>query len=352
MWRTNGHESIEFKNGGRIRSRTRTKGGGRGFSGDFVAFDEAMILSEVSMGAILPVVSAQPDPQIWYTGSAVDQLVHDDGVVFARVRDRALKGTDPRLAYFEWSVDAIDPDDIEEDVSANPAAWGQANPALGIRIDPDYVADERRELAPRTFAVERLGVGDWPATDGSASMVVDIDQWDGLADRESAPSDPLCFAFDIAPDRSSASISVAGRRHDGLDHVEVVDRRRGTGWVVGRLVELNERHRPSAFVCDGSGPASSLLPDLRDRGIEALTVTAGEQAQACGMFYDLVDQARLRHLGTPELRAALRGAATRPLGDSWAWSRKSSSVDISPLVASTLALWGLATAVSQDVWVI
>jgi hypothetical protein len=38
--------------------------------------------------------------------------------------------------------------------------------------------------------------------------------------------------------------------------------------------------------------------------------------------------------------AAIQGAVKRSLGDAWAWSRKSSNVDISPLVASTLALWG------------
>ena len=30
IWRTNGHEAIEFKDGSRIRFRTRTRGGGRG----------------------------------------------------------------------------------------------------------------------------------------------------------------------------------------------------------------------------------------------------------------------------------------------------------------------------------
>jgi hypothetical protein len=57
------------------------------------------------------------------------------------------------------------------------------------------------------------------------------------------------------------------------------------------------------------------------------------------MFYDAVDQDALRHLNTAELNAAIHGAATRPLGDAWAWSRKSSGTDISPLVACTLALW-------------
>jgi hypothetical protein len=39
------------------------------------------------------------------------------------------------------------------------------------------------------------------------------------------------------------------------------------------------------------------------------------------------------------LNGAVRGAKARPLVDRWAWSRTKSTVDISPLVACTLALW-------------
>jgi hypothetical protein len=45
--------------------------------------------------------------------------------------------------------------------------------------------------------------------------------------------------------------------------------------------------------------------------------------------------------------AAPKGASTRPLGDAWAWSRRSSLVDVSPLVASTLALWA-CTGMPED----
>jgi len=49
----------------------------------------------------------------------------------------------------------------------------------------------------------------------------------------------------------------------------------------------------------------------------------------------------LHHLGTPELQSAIAGSIKRPLNDRWAWHRVNSSVDISPLVAVTLAQWGL-----------
>lgn len=342
IWRTNGHEAIELKGGQRVRFRTRTKGGGRGFSGDCVIFDEAMEFPEASLAAIFPIVSARENPQLWFTGSAVDQVMHEHGLVFARVRERGVKGGDPNLAYFEWSVDAPNPEVLEEAVAADEAAWAQANPALGIRISADYVAKERGSaLSARSFAVERLGVGDWPRTDGLGDIVIDPALWDALVDDESVMRDPVCIAFDVSPDRRYSTIGAAGLRPDGLPHVEVIDRQKGTGWVIQRLKELIAKHQPQAVICDGVGPGASLLQELEEAGVEMVTLTAQEHAQGCGLLFDAVDQGRLKHRDDPVLRAAVRSAEKRPLGDAWAWSRKSKSADISPLVACTLALWGI-----------
>jgi hypothetical protein len=348
IWRTNGHEAIEFTNGNRIRFRTRTRGGGRGFSGSPVFFDEPMFLPEISMGSILPVISAQPDPQVWYTGSAVDQSLHEDGIVFARVRERALKGEDSRLAYFEWSVEADSPDEVEPEVAGDPTVWAATNPALGIRISSEYVKAELGELDPRTFAVERLGVGDWPVTDGSKSSVLDLEVWDALTEIESVTVGQVAFAFDVTPDRSMATIAVSGRRSDGWAHVEVVDHLPGTAWLIPRLSELNRRHSPSAVLASGSAITGSLVHELEMAGVPAVSLNAVDYGKACVSLVDAVAEETVRHLGTKEIRDAIKGAATRPLGDAWAWSRKSSSVDISPLVAATLALWGTATAPSGD----
>jgi hypothetical protein len=345
--RSHGEEGIELKGGERIRFRTRTKGGGRGFSCDDLILDEAMILPESSHGAILPTLSARPYAQVVYTGSAVDQAVHDEGIVLARVREQGIRGDDPRLAFFEWSIDADDPTDVTDEMAADPELWAQANPALWIRIDPDYIAAERQALAPRTFAVERLGVGDWPSTEGASRDGIDPEVWDALADPASKVTNRVCFVFDVRPDRAWSSIAVAGKRTDTLGHVEVVDRRKGTGWVVNRLVDLAGRHSDAEFVCAGNSPAASLLPACKDAGLTVEVIGPQEHAQACGLFFDTVDQGGLRHLGTPELAAAIRGAAKRPLGDAWLWSRKSSAVDITPLVASTLAFWKASNYVAE-----
>jgi hypothetical protein len=345
VWRANGKETIELATGQRVRFRTRTKGGGRGYAGvATVIFDEAMIFPEASLGSIYPVVSRSPNPQLWFLGSAVDQLVHDEGHVLARVRERGLSGEDPSLAYFEASLPYRVPDDVPAEVAADPAQWKVANPSSMI---PDgHIANEQRSLDPRTFAVERLGVGDWPALDGS-DVVIPGEAWGRLLDRNGAITGDHCFAFDVTPDHAYASVGVAGYRPDGLLQVELVEHRRSMGWLIPWLAERKD----SRVICDARGPAASLLPDLERNGVRVEPVTSAEHAKACGLLYVAVMEGTLRHLGDPKLASALAGARKRPYGDAWAWDRRSGA-DISPLVAVTLALWGVASAVESDAFMV
>ena len=115
---------------------------------------------------------------------------------------------------------------------------------------------------------------------------------------------------------------------------------RGAGWIVPRVLELVEKHSPLAVACDGAGAASSLLIELEKEGVEVFPFSAGEHTKACGAFYDTIEEGRLTHTGDVALTAAIRGATTRPLGGAWAWNRRTSAADITPLVAATLALEG------------
>lgn len=340
--RSHGEEGIELKSGQRIRFRTRTKGGGRGFSSDFLGLDEAMILPESAHGALLPTLSARPDPQVMYAGSAVDQVVHEHGLVFARLRSRGIAGDDPSLFYAEWSVDAPNPSDVPLETLRSPQAVAQANPGLGRRVMLDYTEKERASMTPRNYAVERLGVGDWPLLD-SEGAVIALERWMALADHASKPLDPVCFAWDVPPSRAAASIGVAGFRPDGDLHVEVIETRSGTGWVAPRLAELTAAHESVGVLYDQAAAGASLQPEIESAGVETTPVNAREHAQACGMIFDRVEQGAVRHLATADLMNALRVATKRPLGDAWAWDRRTSSVDISSLVAVTLAAWGAST---------
>ncbi|HJV08911.1 MAG TPA: hypothetical protein VJ653_04495 [Acidimicrobiales bacterium] len=343
---SHGEEGIELVDGRRLLFMARSTGSGRGFTGDRLVLDEAQHLGEAALEAVLPTMSARPNPQVWYAATAPDKDVAPCGVL-ARLRRRALRGSDASLTYAEWSIDPHDefcgPGCGAHDDPASVRSWAKANPALGIRISVEHVAREFAAMTPAGFAKERLGVGNWPL-DEAAWQVIGEEAWNALADPAAPPARQTpAFAADVTPDRSFGSIAVAAERPDGHLQVEVVDHQERTAWMVPRLLEL-QQWKPCAVVIDPASQAVSLIPELEAAGVEVTKPTMRETAQACGLFYQAVsDSARLRHLDQPELTVALAGAERRPLSDAWAWARKSTSVDITPLVAATLAVWGHAT---------
>ena len=345
IYRGNGDESIELDTGTRLIFKTRTKGGGRGLSGDKVILDEAFALQPMHMGALLPTLSARPDPQVLYGSSAA--LV--DSAVLRALRDRGRAGGEPRLAYLEWC--SAPPEEVCELGTActhalgtegcgcdDPANWQRANPAMGRRITQDYIAAERRALPPEEFARERMGWHDDPL---GAETVISLGTWRDLKDSSSKLTDPVVFAVDATPDRAFVSVAVAGKRDDGKKHLEVVDHLRGTHGVAARLVQLRDRWDPIAVVIDPGSPAGSLIPEVEAAGVEVLKPTARESAAGCGLLVDAIATDDVRHLGDDLLEAAVEGAAKRDLGEGlWRWTRTGTIADISPLVAGTLALWG------------
>ena len=357
--RSKGEEGIELTTGQRLRFLARSTGSGRGFSGDCNLLDEAQHLGEAPVDALMPTMSARPNPQLWYFGSAPDKDLAPCEP-FARLRTRALAGEARRLAYFEWSAvlcsDQCGKDCDAHDDPADPATVAKANPGLGIRISLEHVNIERESMSPRGHARERLSVGNYPTASGGWEVISEA-AWTATADGSSQVTDPVAFAIDVTPDRSAASIAVSGAREDGLLHVEVVDHRPGTAWVVERMRTLVERWSPAAVALDAAGPAGSLIADFDVAEIELTIPKARDAAAACGALYDAVVRPKdseqewapsLRHIPHPSLTAALAGAAKRPLGDAWAWDRRGVSVDISPLVAVTLARWAYTTRERTD----
>jgi phage terminase large subunit-like protein len=342
--RHHGGESIETTDGCRVSFRTRTKLGGRGHSCDVLIFDEAHILSSAAHGSLLPMLSARRRAQLWYAATAPDMDVNEDAVVLAAVRERAVKGENAeRLAYFEWSANVDGPEALTPEMACDPAVWAEANPALNIRISEEQVERERQAMGPVSFAVERCGAGRWPRGDGLPG-ILDPETWRACEDPEPVAVDPVTFSFDVSPDRAHTAIAASWHGEDGLPRIDVIEERPGTAGVAERIAELTANHRAQAVITDPAGPAASLLPELERLGVKVTPVTATQHAQGCGMFYDYVEQRLLRYRRTKSLDLAVENAVKRPLGDAgWAWSRKSSSVNIAPLVAATLALWGSQT---------
>lgn len=344
--RAPGTEGIVMRDGRALRFMARTKGSGRGFPADMVVIDEAFAATDEQLSALMPTQQSKPNAQTWYTSSP--PLDGVSGAPLFAMRARGEAG-DSDLAWFDWGAEmGVDPDDIEQ--------WYATNPALGYRLTERGMSSMRKKLSAEDFSRECLGV--WPRTATEQWLVIPKADWLAAADESSSALDPVAFAVVLSTDRQWATICAGGARADGLRHVEVVDRRQGTGWVVERVKDLVARWRPCAVVVDAGGPAGSLVAELEEAGIELTKPTARDVAAAAGAFYDGVsglpapdpstgemgrDPRIVRHRGQPELTAAVAGALKRPLSAAWAWDQIAASVDIAPVIGASNALWAYST---------
>lgn len=327
-----GQAAIHLHDGTRLEFVARSKGSGRGFSADKIVLDEAYNLPDAVVDALLPTTGAKPNPQIWYTSSAGDQLIAPCDVL-ARVRRRGVKGEDARLAYFEWSVPYDELTGKMQGDPADPKLWAMANPSLGIRKPVDRVATFHESMSAEGFAREELSVGNWPL-DGDEGFIVP--NWSDLADPDGQVVTPPVFALEVTHDRSRASVCVAGGRADGRTQVELVESRAGTSWAVDRLSELSGRSRLTVVV-DPRSPAGALVPDLESAGVSVYPVSTSEWVSYCGQFMDACAEDHVRHLADPDLTASMRNTVPRRLGEAWALDRLKSRGEITAFAGAVLA---------------
>jgi hypothetical protein len=153
------------------------------------------------------------------------------------------------------------------------------------------------------------------------------------------------FGVDISRERDRASIGASGLVRD-FTPLELIESKEGTSWVLPRLVELCKRYNTKVVIDTGS-PAASLIVELEKQNIGVMSIHLRDYAMACGSFYDAVQAKTICHLDDPNLRSAILGSTKRPLGDSWAWNRQSTT-NITPLVAVTLARYGVVTKIEDQ----
>lgn len=373
-WEGSGEQGIELyprkgeKAGQRLKFIARSRGSGRGFSGDLIILDEAQELTLLQMKALYSTMSAKSihgNPQMWYFGTPPEM---SDAWVYGLRKD-GEKGKD-RLAWFDWGLGEVD---LNEPLALRLARyedrdlWAKANPGLGIRISEEFCEDELSRLQDG-FASERLGLWLPPADE---TGLLDPKMWAAMRDLDSRRADgaELMLAVDIAPLRDHASIGMYALREDGREHMQLIDYREGVEWVVDRLVELNEILRPIGIALDAKNGSHALRPDLKERGImtpaerderypdepkrgDLLVLETQDAVDAVAQFIDAfrapplaVDGEpvpRFAHLGQTPLDLAVANAQGRLIGDAGqiAWGRKASEVDIGPLQVVTMARYG------------
>lgn len=359
-WEGSGEQGIELVTGQRLKFIARSRGSGRGFSGDLIILDEAQELTLLQMKALFSTMSAKSvsgNPQIWYFGTPPE----DPAAWLYGLRKDGETGKD-RLAYFDWGLGEVDlaaPMALRLAQYGDRELWYQANPGLGIRISEDFCEDELSRLR-EGFASERLGLWLPPADE---TGLLDHKMWAAMSDPSSrrAEDAEVGLAVDITPLRDHSSIGMFALREDGREHMQLIDYREGTEWLVDRLVELRRVLNPIGIAYDAKNGAHTLLPDLAKHGIERpqdrpewdqepkrgdlLELDTSMAVDAVGQFIDGFRAPPLKvgdklvppyvHGGQEALDIAVRGAGARSVGDAGqiAWARRAADVDIGPLAA-------------------
>lgn len=330
----------------RLRFVTRTKGGGRGFTADFVGFDEAYELDSGPLAALVPTLQARINPQIVYASSA--GLSHSQHLHELRRRAVDRPEQEDSLGYCEYSPDA----DAEDFDPNSDQAIADANPALGIRLTMERTRKLQRTLASTKGAFEREVLTIFDPDHSAAGRVIPEASWTNRKHEDATMAGQVVLGVAVSLDGQWASVSTAGRCEKGHRMLEVIETKPGTGWVPAFVKTMREKH--SDIVATGlndNGPAAELKVAFTEAGIKFEAVSSKDYASYCQTFMSAtVDEARtpdqhICHLDDARLNNAVANVQKRGLGDGFAWKR--AATDVSSLEAATVAL-GLLLTLPED----
>lgn len=360
--RVNGKKSLNLKTGERYKVKAANRRAGRGLSGDFILLDELREHQNFeAWGAITKTTMARPDAQVWSLSNAGDatsvvlrhlrKMAHEalgdpdglniEGILAdeqegAELMSEADLGEDT-LGIFEWSA-------APDCAIGDREAWAQSNPSLGHgTLTERAIASAARTDPEWVFRTEVLC--QW--SDGSLEGPFPPGCWEsGVTDDPGLAGDVEItdFAIDTSVERETTYVLWGAQREDGKHWLEVTEARHGQHWVADWFRERVDKYPGMRVSLQARGaPVSPLLEELQTvEGLEVVPWQGSDIPNGSAGFYDAVcseDGSTVMHLPTPALDLAAATAVTRPLGEAWAWDRRKSPVDISPLVAATNLHW-------------
>ena len=335
---TNGEEQIELDNGGLIEFSARSRQAARGFDGiSLVVFDEAQELTDDQVEAIMATLSASTTGtrQLIYTGTPPNPGC--PGEVFRRRRSMCLAEPGRHDCWHEWSVEAKS---INEINVADTTLWYMTNPALGIRLEEDFTAEEYRSMSPDGFARERLG---WwaPALSQQIDYAIPEEVWEACKSIEQKPEGKTAYGVKFSADGSEVSLCGAVIDKNGIARISLIERKPtglGTQWLADWL---NTRYsKASCVVIDGRNGVDVLVDKIADvwkMKNSVIRPTARDVIAAVGTLVDYLNEQKVTWFEKQEeLRQSAITATKRPIGGGWGFGGE----DSSPIEACALALWG------------
>lgn len=338
---TNGEECIELDNGGVIEFSARSRQAARGFDGiSLVVYDEAQELTDDQVEAIMATLSASATGtrQIIYTGTP--PYPNCPGEVFRRRRTVCTTDAGKHDCWHEWSVAGESIQDINVE---DKDLWYMCNPALGIRLDEEFTAEEQRSMSADGFARERLG---WwsPVLEHAEDYAISKEAWDACASEEGAPEGKTAYGVKFSADGSEVCLAVAILDEQKKARIELIDCRptgQGTRWLAEWL---NERYqKASCVVIDGRNGVDVLIERITEVWKiknSVIRPNLKEVIAAVSMTTDAVNEKSISWYEKQDLlRDSAITSVKRPIAGGWGFGGDLST----PIEACSLALWGVKT---------
>lgn len=350
IWSGAGQHGIELTRKykrARLSFLARAGSAGLGFSAPKLILDEGQELNPDLMQTVLPLMSAQVDPQVWYFGTPPRKA----NAWIYEIKARG-EGCAPRTAWFDYGIDYIDPTTPEfVQVISDPATWKATNPSWGTRrpngtgVRERAAANELNTLnATMAFAQERTGM--WlPRARSAGDNAIDPKVWGAqIAQKPEVPGE-IAIALHVNPKRTHGTIMWAGKIAN-MWRVGIADHRPGVDWMILRAAELKAAYGPIAFAFDARG--ESMLNDLKEIGIkkpkdpdrpargDLYIPTMDDVAASFALLVDGANAATVQHHNEPPLNSAV-SVPSRPLAGGSTFDHKS-GIEVGPACGAGLAM--------------
>lgn len=368
-----GHpKSFTLTTGCEYRVASATRGGGRGFSGDFILIDELREHSNFeSWSAVTNTMNARPRGQAWAFSNAGDAT----SVVLRRLRAQAHRdlGWPDGEQEFEGVLDEMDEELVQMlaemehlkpgwfEWSAPPSAkrndldaLAQSNPSLNhsdVTLDCPTTRTLLSALASNpAYEYETevmcrwasMGVGG-PFPEGS---------WEGTCSRVKAtPESKKVVCVELSTKRNQTYVARMGLASDGNPVVGIRYDHPGTEWVVGALLADRDSTEKVVVRTEGGSSALEFYKKLKREltGIPIVEMKSSDVDVAHQQLFNRLRDRTVWHLPHSGLDMAATSAvsALKP-GGSFRIDIKRSPSDVAPLYAVIGALWGMEEFMGDD----
>lgn len=324
-----GNEKITFGNDSRLEVQSPKAVSAHGESIDLAILDELWRVPLEVLSGVVPAMVARPQSQLWMISTAGNE----DSVLFNQMQERGQEDPNGPMAYFEWSM----PEGAD---IYDSSRWAEWMPALDRTTSVESIEAAKAVMSLPEF---KRAFGNVPVVEATA-RAIPVDWWEWGKTADEVPVLGLSLAVDVNRNPPGWSIAASWPTAIGF-HGDLVEHGIGLelSQIPHKVRDLTARFRPVEICIDPAGPAGALVPDLQaiadDYTLELRTFNGRQRAAADVWLFELIRDERFTHSPMIALDTAADNARAAQKHEVWFFDRSSSYVDLSPLLAVSMAVW-------------